>query len=174
VFSPAFRLLLVIACLAGTAVLVRAGSPAGWALLIPAVFLLLGYWRKGSVWLARRAYLAGNLRRMDRRLRWTRAPDHLAAPERAYYEFLKGVSARRKGDLVNAERHLSAAVAGPLLSPGDQASAFVLLAEVTLAAGDFGAARNAVAKASATGPLPQLEQRLDAVQRSLDGQSIPP
>lgn len=130
----------------GTVQVLR-GQPQGWLLVAAALFLTYGYFRHGTIWLAYRAYSRGNLGRVHRLLDQIRFPGALRPRDRAYYEFLRGVTSRARDDLAAAERHLGAAAEGETRTSVERAFFFSQLAETQLTAKNYPAARESIRRA---------------------------
>jgi hypothetical protein len=162
-FSPAFRLILVATCLL-LAIRIAPAGPVSWALYIAASLLFAGLFRSGSVWLAWRAFGYGDYEEMERCLGWTRAPAFLSATQRAYFEFLQGVSARDRGELPLASTHFAIAAAGELRSASDRCLVLVNLAEVQAALGDTAAMGETVTQLRSLSPAAAVEGRIAQIE----------
>ena len=130
----------------GTLQLVR-GQPQGALLVVAALLLTYGYFRYGTIWLAYRAYRRSDIGRVDRLLDQIRFPGALRPRDRAYYEFLRGVTSRAHEDLVAAERHLRAAAGGVTRTNLERAFFLSQLAETQLTAKNYPAARESIRRA---------------------------
>jgi hypothetical protein len=159
-FTPIERLLLVLATLILGTFALRDGQAYGWLLIAAAALFAIGYWRSATVWRAWRAHFSGDVERFERLLAAVPTPRLLSPRQRAYYEWLRGESAYRQGDPSAARQHLMAALAGRLTSVKDRSFAYSRLADVQLAAGDRGAAREAIVKARALKPSKFVEALL--------------
>jgi hypothetical protein len=164
-FSPAFRLILVAACLL-LATRVMPGGTASWLLYAAAILLFVGFFRSGAIWLAWRAFLHSDDEEMERCLGWTIAPALLSPTRRAYYDCLQGVSARARGDVAGALSHLTAAASGRIPSARDRSLILVTLAEVQASLADEAAVDGALALLRSMNNPPEIESRVARLDRT--------
>jgi hypothetical protein len=103
-FSNKVRIVLIVACIGVGAINVARGT-VGLSIVFFAAgaLLIYAYVRGGPVWLLFRHVRGGNLRKAERLLRTIRNPELLAAGQRAYYFFTKGMIEEDKHDLDAAE-----------------------------------------------------------------------
>ena len=131
-----------------------------------ALLLVIGYFQNGTVFLAYRAFRAGRLEDMERLLMRTRSPDLLAPKQRVMYEYLSGMAADRRGDLVAARRHFFFATVERRYNRL-RAQAWVQLAHTELLMGDIGGARASIAQARRIAQ-PGLELHVQQVERAIE------
>ena len=157
-----------IACgtlaLAIAAALLATGEPFGWLFVGQVLLLAYGYVRYGPMVIAFRAYHERDWSRLESLLAEVRRPEWLRPQDRAYFDFLRGVTARVRGDVAAARQHLAAVDPSRLRSDHIRCVLECHRAGVALESGDRAAAaahlQDAIAlphRAEADGEITRLQ-----------------
>lgn len=161
-FALRDRLLCALVALAVG--LLIAGQPLGWLFVAQIVLLAYGYIRYGPMVAAFRAYHACDWSRLERLLGEVRRPAWLRAPERAYFEFLRGVLATVRGDALSARRHLAVVDPARLRTDHIRCVLECYRAEAALSAGDVAAAASHLASARALPHRPEADTEITRLE----------
>ena len=102
-FSPIIRVTLFVALLgAATSSFVTGNDFGGVALLLVSIFIILDYYRSGSVWIAFRNLRKGNFERAEKHLSQTKYNKWLRNTHKSSYHTIEGYLYLQKNDLSNA------------------------------------------------------------------------
>ncbi|NUQ94118.1 MAG: hypothetical protein HOQ12_15800 [Gemmatimonadaceae bacterium] len=135
--TPRFRLLFVaLALLLGVASLSHGRIADATVVLLLASFLVWGYFRVGSLWLALAAYRLGNVERMRDHVRRVRWPRLLSRRWRGYYHWLQGVALVIDGRVAPARDHLLQARRWRFRTENDRSIMECQLADMAIRCGE--------------------------------------
>lgn len=161
-FGVVLRAVLVLACVA----LALMRPESAWLPALAGAFLVVGYFRSATVWLAWHAIWDGNHELASRRLRQVPRVDWLSPQSRAYYEWVSGEIALVGDDAMRALSRFRAAAAGRLRSNKDRALAWARVANAALSAGELAIYKDALATTRSLNPSPHVEALLRDLESS--------
>jgi cbb3-type cytochrome oxidase subunit 3 len=171
-FSPGFRLIVIIAALAVGAWRVYEGRWMGWIFIGAAVVLGYFHFFYGTVWHALRALRRGDSDRAAELIAMIKRPEKLGRSYRAYYHWIKAALHQEEGSVEEARTHLEAAIKAGISSSHDRCLAWCNLAELCAAAGDVDAARGHLGRARAEAHKPSADDEIDRVARLIEAAKL--
>jgi len=132
-FSPFFRLLLLLACIA---ISILGAMNNNWILLsistIASALLLWDYLRASTITLALRRYYQSRYEEMSKLLEHVRNPKRLSKKNEARFYFLKAVEAWEKDDFKSAKIALLEALHGNMSKETLETRAYLLLIDISI------------------------------------------
>ena len=142
-------LLILLFIVLGIVLHIQQGLSSAWYLYVAALLLLVTYFLFGNVWSAFSLLKKGKLAAAEKIVDQIKRPDWLLKQHRAYYHFIKGITALQHKELPEAEQHLTNALQLGLRTPNDTALVSLNLAHLYYAQQRHDDARQYLAKAKA-------------------------
>ena len=166
---PGTRLLVVMLLLGTGLYVLLMGHWAGLLFIAGALLLAWGYMRRSPVHAAFAAFKRGESERAEALLAGIPDPSRLAAQDRAYYHWLRGLLLGNREELEASREQLEEAARGRLRTENDRCLIHCHLAHLTLQTGDRKAAEHHLEQArklphkpAVDGLIRQLETEMDA------------
>lgn len=167
-FSPGFRLVIIIAALTVGVWRIYKGHWMGWTFIAAACALGYFHFYYGTVWHALKALRRGDSDRAAELVAMIKHPEKLGRSYRAYYHWIKAALFQEEGSIDEARIHLEAAIKTGLRTSHDRSLAWCNLAELTVAAGEIEPARGHLDRARAETHKPSADAEIDRVARLIE------
>jgi len=169
-FTPVVRFILLIIC-GLLAVLFAYMSSVPLIILCSffSVFLLWGYYKRGTVFLALSKLRKNEYEAAEKIIALTSYPDKLSRSQKGYYYFIRAFTEREKDNYPEAERLFLRALAEGLKTGHDKAMSLLALADLEMIKGNKDVARDYLSQMKDLKVHPSLMPSIRRMQELIGG-----